>query len=67
MVIMTVGIIVLSMVLIFVLGNRYTVVDEHNGLYYTSNLERFQTDLYAVKGIVDNNNILKGLDTTLDY
>ena len=56
-----------SYVWINYLGLFFSVVEGHEGLYDTSNLERFQTIIYAGKVIIKQNLILGGVDRGCIY
>lgn len=61
------GVVFISYIWLFVLCDFFSVVDGHEGLYDTSNFERFQTVLYAIFVIVKKGLILHGLDTNVEY
>lgn len=61
------GSIIFSFVWLSVLTLYFEVVEGHEGLYDTSNFERFQTILYAVRVIVKKRLYFNGLDSTAIY
>lgn len=61
------GVVFISYIWLFVLCDFFSIVDGHEGLYDTSNFERFQTVLYAIFVIVKKGLILHGLDTNVEY
>lgn len=61
------GVIFISYVWIFVFDDIFFIVEGHQGLYDTSNYERFQTILYAIMVIVKKGLVLHGVDTSVEY
>lgn len=64
---LVVGILVFSAIWVFVLGSFMTVVDGHQGLYDTSNFERFETILYSGMVILQQGLFTRGVDVLADY
>lgn len=61
------GSIAFSIFWLTVLGLYFRIVAGHEGLYDTSNFERFQSILYATEVIVKQKLIFRGLDSTVMY
>lgn len=64
MIFFVIGIIIFSLIWVFVLGAYLSTANAHEGLYDTSNMGRFQTDLYAARIIMNQKLFLNGIDTT---